>query len=310
MASDVEKSVRFVAVMCPEKSTRIASYLHSNSEGNCAKYNRMLKVLVKADNPAIDRNTFRVEDAGLVSYVVETYQGTRVLHIAVTAAEYPERLVNTLCERLRSEFSAQFGLQYAAATDDCLSSAAEEIFRPICTMFDDPKGAADALAAAKTKADDVPAKTKADDVAVVVDYRPDLEPTQKNKKNNAVPRDNAQSFKKAANDLRRVQWRQRLKYLSLLFAIAILVAACIFVPLLISKNANATAPATNPQSQPVGLNDVQLGAKTPAKSNSQSKHAETSPSSTVATSSDAKYLEFNVLPNKLFDTLLKDLGAT
>merc|ERR1711966_558223 len=105
-ATEPTGNVRFVAVMCPEKSVKIASHLHYTGEGNCAKYNRMLKVLVKADNPAIDRNTFRVEDAGLVSYVVETYQGTRVLHIAVTAAEYPERLVNILCERLRSEFSA------------------------------------------------------------------------------------------------------------------------------------------------------------------------------------------------------------
>lgn len=244
-ATEPTGNVRFVAVMCPEKSVKIASHLHYTGEGNSTKYNRMLKVLVKADNPAIDRNSFRVEDAGLVSYCVETLNDTRVLHIAVTAETYPERLANRLTERIRAAFSEKFGAQYASATEDCLTKSAKKVLEPLCAQFDDPE-AADKLVAVQKQVDAVAAVT-ADTVSVILENQAALNDVDDKA---VLLKQEARTFKKASTDVKKKFWFQNLKYSLILAAIAVLVAVCIIVPVALKASSSSE----------VQLANIQLGA--------------------------------------------------
>merc|ERR1712070_208390 len=228
MATEPSGNVRFVAVMCPEKELKIASYLYYTADTNTSKYDRMLKVLVKADNPSIDRNSFKVEDAGLVTYCVEIVDGLRMLHIVVTALDYPERLANQLAEKLRTAFSQKFKAQYGTAGEDQLSKSAKKCFEPICSQFDDPT-AADKVAAVQKQAEAVSA-AMADNVKVMLDNQGKLEEVED--KSHAL-KENAKAFKKSSTELKNQQWWRNIKFTIALAALVIVLIIAIVVPIVL-----------------------------------------------------------------------------
>lgn len=252
--------MRFVAVMCPEKGVKIASYQYYTADSNTSKYERMLKVLVKADNPTINRNSFKVEDAGLVSYCVEMVDGLRVLHIVVTAIDYPERLANQLTEKLRTAFSAKFQAQYAAAEEDALSKSAKKVFEPICAQFDDP-AAADKAAAVQKQAEAVSA-VMAENVKVMLDNQASLNEVEDKAHE---MRNNAKSFKKTATEVKKQMWYENVKYTIILGVILALVATAIIVPVVMKVKGNEMlqldlqldhAAAAPPQNAKMTIHDM------------------------------------------------------
>lgn len=256
MATEPSGNVRFVAVMCPEKETKIASYLYYTADTNTSKYDRMLKVLVKADNPSIDRNSFKVEDAGLVTYCVEIVDGLRVLHIVVTALDYPERLANQLAEKLRTAFSQKFKAQYGTAGEDQLSKSAKKCFEPICSQFDDPT-AADKVAAVQKQAEAVSA-VMADNVKVMLDNQGKLEDVED--KSHAL-KENAKAFKKSSTELKNQQWWRNIKFTIALAALVIVLIIAIVVPIVLKLKGSSDdeemellqLPASNIKSAPTAL---------------------------------------------------------
>merc|ERR1712224_504448 len=191
--------------MCPEKETKIASYLYYTADTNTSKYDRMLKVLVKADNPSIDRNSFKVEDAGLVTYCVEIVDGLRVLHIVVTALDYPERLANQLSEKLRTAFSQKFKAQYGTAGEDQLSKAVKKQAEAVSAVM-------------------------ADNVKVMLDNQGKLEEVED--KSHAL-KENAKAFKKSSTELKNQQWWRNIKFTIALAALVIVLIIAIVVPIVL-----------------------------------------------------------------------------
>jgi len=256
MATEPSGNVRFVAVMCPEKELKIASYLYYTADTNTSKYDRMLKVLVKADNPSIDRNSFKVEDAGLVTYCVEIVDGLRMLHIVVTALDYPERLANQLAEKLRTAFSQKFKAQYGTAGEDQLSKSAKKCFEPICSQFDDPT-AADKVAAVQKQAEAVSA-VMADNVKVMLDNQGKLEEVED--KSHAL-KENAKAFKKSSTELKNQQWWRNIKFTIALAALVIVLIIAIVVPIVLKLKGSSDdeemellqLPASNIKSAPTAL---------------------------------------------------------